>query len=99
MESSQGDSWFETKVGVPAYPSDMVAYTHLYWLMHLGLQDAMDRIRNQQEPVRDDAAPSDVLLLGSIEEVGKGIIQAQGLAHEQQVEQTRSDLRELLPIV
>ena len=79
-EDRDGNSWFETKVGVPALPLEIVPTTHLYWIMRIGLLDAVDQLKGRglakPEMIADEPSAGNALMLGSYPELGKEIVGA-----------------------
>ena len=103
VEYSDGSSRFETKVGKPGYPSDLVRFTHLYWMMRLGFLDARQQIerrvtRGESQVPAHPAAP-DILLLGSSDEIGRVMLEAQERARQDATDRVTTQLMEQLPQV
>ena len=85
------------RIGEPTYPAYQLANDHLSWLMRLGYLDGVKRI-GQREPPTPPANPSasDVLLLGSAEQIGLAMLDFQEKAAQEVKDRIKNELAESL---
>ena len=82
------------------------ATSHLYWLMHIGMLNAVRRLERQHPRAVTDnvmeqmgSEGSEVLLLGNYAELGEAIKLAEEYAEQKRGEQATTELKEHLPQV